>query len=109
MKVYQGNCHYGDFIFSLEIEALKDLHVVDRDCNTHYYNIQGEGRQSWILLYLWCLQAQQVWEGRRPVEKVKHQRLKRFGPSNRDLISEDDVSMDGTGERESTPGLRKMP
>lgn len=54
-----------------------------------------------------ALRAQQVREGRKPVEKGKYQRLNRFGSSNHDMNPEGDMSMDGTGEEDTTPMQRK--
>ena len=54
-----------------------------------------------------ALRAQQVREGRKPVEKGKYQRLNRFGLSNHDINSEGDSSMDSTGEEDTTPMQRK--
>ncbi len=45
-----------------------------------------------------ALRAQQVREGRNPMEKGKYQRLNRFGLSDNDMNREGDTSMDGTGE-----------
>ncbi len=56
-----------------------------------------------------ALRAQQVREGRKPVEKGKFQRLNRFGSSNHDMNPEGDTSMDGTGEGDTTPMQRKKP
>ena len=56
-----------------------------------------------------ALRAQQVREGRKPVEKGKYQRLNRFGSSNHDMNSEGDTSMDDTGEGDSAPIQRKKP
>lgn len=56
-----------------------------------------------------ALRAQQVREGRKPVERGKYQRLNRFGSSNHDMNPEGDTSMDGTGEEDSTPMQRKKP
>ena len=54
-----------------------------------------------------ALRAQQVREGRNPVERGKYQRLNRFGSSNPDMNPEGDTSMDGTGEGDTTPMQRK--
>jgi len=56
-----------------------------------------------------ALRAQQVREGRKPVEKGKYQRLNRFGSSNHNMNPEGDTSMDGTGEGGTTPMQRKKP
>jgi len=54
-----------------------------------------------------ALRAQQVREGRKPVEKGKYQRLNRFGSSNHDMSPEGDTSMDGTRMGDTTPMQRK--
>ena len=54
-----------------------------------------------------ALRAQQVREGRKPVEKGKYQRLNRFGLSNYNTNEEDGMSMDDTEERVSTIMPRK--
>ena len=54
-----------------------------------------------------ALRAQQVREGRKPVEKGKYQRLNRFGLSNRDMNPEGNTSVDSTGEEDTTPMQRK--
>ena len=54
-----------------------------------------------------ALRAQQVREGRNPVEKGKYQRLNRFGLSNYNTNEEDGVLMDDTEERVSTIMPRK--
>ena len=56
-----------------------------------------------------ALRAQQVREGRKPVEKGKYQRLNRFRPLSHDMNSEGDTSMDGTEEGDTTPMPRKKP
>jgi len=54
-----------------------------------------------------ALRAQQVRDGRNPMEKGKYQRLNRFGSSNHDMSPEGDTSMDGTGMGDTTPMQRK--
>ena len=54
-----------------------------------------------------ALRAQQVREGRKPVEKGKYQRLNRFGLSNHNMNPEGDTSIDSTGEEDTTPMQRK--
>ena len=54
-----------------------------------------------------ALRAQQVREGRQALGKGKYQLLNRIGPSNRDLNSEGDMLMDGTGERKHSHAKRK--
>ncbi len=54
-----------------------------------------------------ALRAQQVREGRNPVEKGKYQRLNRFGLSNYILTQEDDMSMNDIREGTSTSMPRK--
>ncbi|KAL8724406.1 MAG: hypothetical protein Q9166_007969 [cf. Caloplaca sp. 2 TL-2023] len=54
-----------------------------------------------------ALPAQQVREGRKPVEKGKYQRLNRFGLSNHNMNPEGDKSIDSTGEEDTTPMQRK--
>jgi len=56
-----------------------------------------------------ALRAQQVREGRNPMEKGKYQRLNRFGSSNHNMNPEGDTSMDGTGEGGTTPMQRNKP
>jgi len=56
-----------------------------------------------------ALRAQQVREGRKPVEKGKYQRLNRFRPLSHDMNWEGGTSMDGTGEGDTTPMPRKKP
>lgn len=56
-----------------------------------------------------ALRAQQVREGRKPVEKGKYQRLNRLKPLSQDMNWEDDSSMDSTGERDTTPMSREKP
>ncbi|KAL9127435.1 MAG: hypothetical protein Q9217_003687 [Psora testacea] len=53
------------------------------------------------------LRAQQVREGRNPVEKGKYQRLNRFGSSNHNIYPEGDTLIDSTGEGDTTPVPRK--
>ena len=50
-----------------------------------------------------ALQAQQVGEGRNPVERGKYQRLNRFVSSNPEMNPEGNTSMDGSGEGNITP------
>ena len=54
-----------------------------------------------------ALRAQQVREGRKPVEKGKYQRLNRFVSSNYNTNEEDGMSTDDTEERVSTIIPRK--
>ncbi len=56
-----------------------------------------------------ALRAQQVREGRNPMERGKYQRLNRFGSSNPDMNPEGDRLTDGTGEGDTTPMQRKIP
>ncbi len=56
-----------------------------------------------------ALRAQQVRDGRKPMEKGKYRRLNRFGSSNHDMSPKGDTSMDGIGERDTTPMQRKKP
>lgn len=54
-----------------------------------------------------ALRAQQVREGRKPVEKGKYQRLNRFRSLSHDMNWEGDTSTDGTEEGDTTPMPRK--
>lgn len=54
-----------------------------------------------------ALRAQQVRDGRKPVERGKYQRLNRFGSSNHEMYPEDNPSMDGTRKGDTTPIQRK--
>ena len=56
-----------------------------------------------------ALRAQQIREGRKPVEKGKYQRLNRFGSLNHDVSPEGDTSVDGAGEGNNAPMQREKP
>jgi len=47
------------------------------------------------------------WEGQKPVKKDKYQWLNRFRSSNHDVNPEDDLSMHGTEEGDTTLMQRK--
>lgn len=54
-----------------------------------------------------ALRAQQVRDGRKPVEKGKYQRLNRCGSSNHEMYPEDNPSIDSTRKGDTTPMQRK--
>ena len=49
------------------------------------------------------LRAQQVREGRKPMEKGKYQRLNRFGSLNYNMNSKGNTLMDNTSKGDSAP------
>ncbi len=95
-----------------EVVREDKAHKEGQDCGTYEDNVREyRARKRRVMTEesddSAALRAQQLREGRKPVEKGKYQRLNRFGLSNHDMNPEGDTSMDSTGEEDTTPMQRK--
>lgn len=79
-------------------EARKD----ELDSGVHDYNVQEQRVEKRCGHCDAALQAHQVREGRKPVDKGKYQRLERLKSSSYDMNRVERMSADGAGEESNT-------
>ena len=97
-----------------EIVQNNEAHNEEQDCDTYENDVREyRARKRRVMTEESddgaALRAQQVRKERKPVEESKYQRLNRFELSNPDMNSEDDTSINGAEEGDTTPMQRKRP